>query len=304
MEHLEGARDSLTNEELDLLKTVRTHSSAAPPASPPSSRFPLLLFSHGEQMNAFLYSNLHEELASHGFIVIAVEHPGAALFVAYPDGSVVSYAEPGQNLQGRVADRVADLRFVRDQIGRLEIRGRRLKDLVSERIGVFGHSIGGMAAALLCQQPPLLDACLNMDGRLDAAPIMTGGRIAVPSRPFMYITKPFRTLTDSELRSEGITRDQATTVQAGTWARDGRLLSSTSSPSYRATFHQAEHASFSDEPLLREPEDANQEKLMKILRGLVVEFFDSTVADPPGGSVATRSNGDIQVEILATQRNR
>jgi len=127
VEHLESARDSLTNEELDLLKAVQTHASADLPASPTASRFPLLLFSHGEQMNAFLYSNLHEELASHGFIIVAVEHPGAALFVAYPNGSVVPYSEPGQSLQGRVADRVADLRFVRDQIGLLEIRGRRNK---------------------------------------------------------------------------------------------------------------------------------------------------------------------------------
>jgi len=131
---------------------------------------------------------------------------------------------------------------------------------------------------------------------------MTGTGISAPSRPFMYMTKPFRTLNESELRSEGITRDQATSMQTATWARDASLLSSASSPSYRATFQQAEHASFSDEPLLREPEDANRKKSMKILRELIVEFFDSTVAEPLGRSVAARSNNDIHVEVLATQR--
>ncbi len=44
MERLEGARDSLTNDELNLLKAVRTHSSSAPAARPIQSRFPVLLF--------------------------------------------------------------------------------------------------------------------------------------------------------------------------------------------------------------------------------------------------------------------
>jgi hypothetical protein len=114
MEHLEAAGSSLTDDELGLLKTARTHSFAAPAATPPPRRFPVLLFSHGEEMNAFLYSNFHEELASHGYVVIAVDHPGAALFAAYTDGAVVSCSEAGQNLRRRVADRTVDLGFVRD----------------------------------------------------------------------------------------------------------------------------------------------------------------------------------------------
>src|SRR5262249_2095411 len=143
----------------------------------------------------------------------------------------VTYSEPEPDLRDRIADLAADLRFVRDQVRRLEIRGRRLEDVVSERIGAFGHSSGGLAAGLLCQQPPLVDAGLNMDGRWAATPIVTGAGISVPSKPFMYVTKPFRTLTDSELQAQGLTRDQAANAQNETWVRDGRLLGSASAPS-------------------------------------------------------------------------
>ena len=299
VEHLEAAGSLLADDELSLLKTVRTHSFAAPAAAPPRRGFPLLLFSHGEQMNAFLYSSLNEELASHGFVVVAVDHPDAALFAAYPDGTVVPYSQAGQDLRARVVDRAADLRFVRDQVSMLDVGDRRLKDLVSGRVGVFGHSNGGIAAALMCQQAPVVDACLNLDGRLDGAPVMTKEGVPPPSRPFMYLTKPFRALTDAELRAEGITRDQATKEQADTWARDGRLLSGGAPPSYRVTLNQAAHESFSDEPLLREPGDESNLKLMSTVRGLVVEFFDTELNGPERKLAASRSAKYVEVELLA-----
>lgn len=303
MEHLEATGNSLSDDELALVKTVRTHSYAARPATPPPTRFPVLLFSHGEQTNAFLYSNLNEDLASHGYVVIAVDHPGAALFSAYPDGTVVPYSEAAQNLRQRVIDRAGDLRFVRDQIHTLELRGRRLEELVSTRVGVLGHSAGGIAAALLCQQSPIVvDACLNLDGRLGGAPVIIGGGIPAPSRPLMYMTKPFRRLTDAELRAQGITRDQATKEQDDTWARDGRLLSSGAAPSYRVTLYQATHESFSDEALLREPGDPNNVKVMRTVRALIAKFFDTVLTRSQQGDVGSKSDSDVEIEILVGRR--
>jgi dienelactone hydrolase len=302
MEGVDRARGAVTEDELGLLKMTETHSTAAAPVVPTSRRFPVLLFSHGEQTNAFLYSNLHEDLASRGYVVVGVDHPGAALFVTYSDGSVTLYSGDAENLSERVAERAADLRFVRERIRTLVVSGRRLEDVASERVGVFGHSAGGVASGLLCQQPPLADACLNLDGRLNAAPFTVGAGIPSPSRPFMYITKPFRTLSDSELRAEGITREEATSTQANTWARDRRLLASAGPPSYRVTLRHAEHSSFSDESLLRHAEDPNSLKLMTMMRDLVAQFFDATLAGGERSSVASTSDDDLEVEVLAREQ--
>jgi len=300
MEGLDHAGRSVTEEELSLLQLTETHSAAAAPAVPASQRFPVLLFSHGEQTNAFLYSNLHEDLASRGYVVVGVDHPGAALFVTYSDGSVAPYLEAA-DLSERVAERAADLRFVRDRLYTLVMGGGRLEDVASGRVGVFGHSAGGIASALLCQQPPVVDACLNLDGRLNAAPFKVGAGIPPPSRPFMYITKPFRKLSDAQLSAEFVTHEQAAITQANTWARDGRLLASAGPPSYRVTLHHAEHGSFSDEPLLLDPEDANSVKLMTITRGLVAQFFNTTLTGSQRGSVASTSNDDLEIEVLAQE---
>lgn len=299
MEGLGRARGSVTDGELALLEMAETHSTAAALAVPTSGRFPVLLFSHGEQTNAFLYSNLHEDLASRGYVVVGVDHPGPALFVAYPDGSVALYSEDAESLSHRVAERAADLRFVRDRIRTLVAGGQRLGDVASGRVGSFGHSAGGIASALMCQQPPLADACINLDGRLDAAPFVASAGVPVPSKPFMYITKPFRRLSDAELRAEGITRQEATSTQASAWARDGRLLASAGPPSYRVTLRHAAHGSFSDEPLLRGSHDAKSLRLMTMIRDLVAQFFDTTLAGSQRRSVAPQRNDQLELEVLA-----
>jgi hypothetical protein len=118
----------------------------------------------------------------------------------------------------------------------------------------------------------------------------------------MYITKPFRTLSDAELRAESITREEATSTQTNTWARDGRLLTSAGPPSYRVTLHHAEHSSFSDEPLLLDAEDAKSLKLMTMTRDLVAQFFDTTLAGSQRSSVASTSDDDLEVEVLAREQ--
>jgi hypothetical protein len=117
----------------------------------------------------------------------------------------------------------------------------------------------------------------------------------------MYITKPFRRLSDAELSAEGITREEATNTQANTWARDGRLLAGAGPPSYRVTLHHAEHGSFSDEPLLLDAEDANSLKLIMMIRGLVAQFFEATLTGSQRGSIASISNDDLEIEVLAQE---
>lgn len=55
-------------------------------------KFPVVIFSHGYGQYSGFNSSLHQELASHGFVVIALSHPHETPFALLPDGSVpVSY---------------------------------------------------------------------------------------------------------------------------------------------------------------------------------------------------------------------
>jgi pimeloyl-ACP methyl ester carboxylesterase len=194
------------------------------------------------------------------------------------------------------------LRFIQRHLKQLRIAGRSLGELVSGRLGALGHSDGGMVATRLCQEAPVVDACLNMDGRAAGAPIVTEDGIPAPRRPFLYLTKPFRALTDSELAADGLTRDQATQVQTEARERDRRLLTAARQPTYRATLHEAGHESFSDEPLLLDSTDDRALRLMQSIRHLVLDFFNATLVDSGRRLLTARRTEDLELEVIVGRR--
>jgi dienelactone hydrolase len=113
-------------------------------------RCPLLLYSHASGGHRRQSSFLCGHLASHGYIVAAVDHTGntAADFAARAKriaaGEVLAPAEADARLRQTIADRVPDLRFLlAEMLGRApaELSGR----IDDERVGFVGWSFGGWA---------------------------------------------------------------------------------------------------------------------------------------------------------------
>jgi dienelactone hydrolase len=145
------------------LRLVRTHAAWFAPLAPPSepSGWPVVTFDHG--LGGFRSQNTYlvEELASHGAVVVALDHPGDALATTLPDGTTLSYrglpnaAAPGY--AGAVvalgarwrADTVALLAMLSDlaPAGDLADFAGAL-DL--ERVVTVGHSAGGGVAVEVC----------------------------------------------------------------------------------------------------------------------------------------------------------
>ena len=86
------------------LPVVGVHARAAAPARP--GRLPVVLLSPGGGASTVLYQALAEDLASHGYLVVAVDDPGDAP-VELADGQIVPVAPASSGNH-----RVADLRFV------------------------------------------------------------------------------------------------------------------------------------------------------------------------------------------------
>jgi dienelactone hydrolase len=158
------------------LRLVRTHAAWFAPLAPPSepSGWPVVTFDHG--LGGFRSQNtyLAEELASHGAVVVALDHPGDALGTTLPDGTVIPYvglphaAAPGYAAavvalgERWQADTSALLQFLADlaPVGDLADFAGAL-DL--QRVVASGHSTGGGVAVEVCQAWAGCRATLSLD---------------------------------------------------------------------------------------------------------------------------------------------
>jgi dienelactone hydrolase len=183
---------------LDMLAGVRTHSVTAAPAA--SGSFPMLVFSHGGFSYVWQNTPLMEHLASHGYVVWSVSHPGGSGGVCYPDGTVVTYdesllqevlafgAEPSYpaRFTGDVDTRLRlvrahaegplariqrqwaeDMRAVLEAVtaGRVEGAAAELVDHCDvTRVGALGMSLGGAAAVSAAHADPRIRVAVNLDG--------------------------------------------------------------------------------------------------------------------------------------------
>jgi len=122
--------------------------SAAPDAATaPGPRRPLILLSHGNGGMASQLAWLGSALAAHGFVVVAVNHPG--------NNALDDYTVEGMSLWWL---RAVDLRAVIDAL----LDDKTFGSLIDPaRIGAAGHSLGGytvIAAAGGISNPALLEA--------------------------------------------------------------------------------------------------------------------------------------------------
>jgi predicted dienelactone hydrolase len=71
------------------LSRVKTHSMLDVPVKPARRAWPLVLFNHGFWSYPEQNTALMERLASHGYVVVSIGHPGDAVEMRFADGSAV-----------------------------------------------------------------------------------------------------------------------------------------------------------------------------------------------------------------------
>jgi predicted dienelactone hydrolase len=108
--------------------------------SPIKQPFPLVVISHGVASDRYTFAYLAEHLASYGFAVAVLEHPGsnAKRFQQYFAG----LAEPPEPKE--FIDRPLDIKFLLDELQRRETFDPKLKGKLNfEQVGAIGQSFGG-----------------------------------------------------------------------------------------------------------------------------------------------------------------
>ncbi|MGW4254980.1 alpha/beta hydrolase family protein [Streptomyces californicus] len=274
---------------LDGLPRARTHAVPGAPVAEDGGPFPVVLFSPGLGGVRTQNTAWAEELASHGYVVAAVDHPYDAAAVVLSDGRILrtrvtATGDPAKDealAVGWTRTRAADLRAV---LSRLERAGSGGADgplagrLDTGRVAVAGHSIGGAAALVAAREDARFDAVVDLDGYPHGT---DGGRV---EQPVLALTQEIGPDTDPDYLP-----------------RLTRVLESGAAVNYRLTVPGAAHLTFTDAPLYLPPVPGvvgslGRTESIRTTADATRAFLDATLRGSPGDlRSALAAHGEVTV---------
>jgi predicted dienelactone hydrolase len=294
------------------LALVRTHAAVGVPLARVRERYPVVLFSPSWTGRRDQNIVQMEELASHGFLVVGVDHPYSTAVTVFPDGRVAetelgdwmdyssdeSFSDCVRTSEAQLRIRAADMRFVLDELERLDggDRDHLLTGRIDlARVGVFGHSFGGAVSAEVCLTDPRFKGGANLDGVYFGGP-----KTKSIGKPFLVFFDDTPTPTDAELATAtGRVRRELTFI-----AEDERCIRQrlTESGGYLVSLNGARHMNFCDSPLyspIRRFTRAGPilpERAMEIINAYLVAFFRASLNGADEALLTTTSSPYPEVE--------
>lgn len=269
---------------LDAWKSIRTNSVLDAPLSNKQSKFPLLLLSPGRGSSRSNYTMLAEELASYGYIVVCIDHPYTAV-TTLPDGRVISSKQDARStnasneiIKELVQDASKDASFILNQLssnGRSNPTKKFYKYIDRKRIGMLGHSLGGITAFEVCRTDNRFKACANLDAIFPGKDLT--GEVKTPS----LIIRSNPVYSDEDLAKRRLSREQwDKTFQGFKALFESMLPKQKNVPGYIVMIKGTEHISFNDAPFVMPSKIISKAGHIDYSRGFMImshyirSFFD------------------------------
>jgi len=290
----------LPPEMLDKWSNLRTHAVSRAQAVAKPTTFPLIIFSPGFGVSRVNYTAIVEELASHGLIVLTLDHPYAGLTV-FPDGRVLSFSPAGggdDELRLRVEEMARDAIFILDSILQSKTELGQFSTRVDRKhITVTGHSLGGMMALEALRQDGRFSSAIDFDGSPVGKATLEG-----LSRPILVmLNQPDRAhRPPSEMK----------VARRKEWTD---LIEKKQAPSILVTVANTTHMSFSDAAFVVPPErlakigaviDAH--RLLEIITRTVFAFTGPIAPAEKASQVrkTLRPYSEVEIETFNMEAER
>ena len=284
------------------MPSVNTHASWGVSLSTARKRYPLLVFSHGMNSARFYYTGLMEELASHGYVVAAIDHTFWGPGVAFPSGRVVQFEdgmeardqlnadEIDQMMWAGVSAMVTDEVFVEQKMAELDSDSTPSNlfhnRLNLSQVGAIGHSMGGYAATRACLEYSAFKVCASLDGLNQYIYL----RPAASSKPFLL-------LLNSTWGTQFVSQSLAKRYLAA--YADPRVF----------IVEGTKHNSFSDVPVLspvsRAKAPSDPIKAQRVITAEVLAFFDKNLGSEDSKAQGTPTPAglmDVDLRQLANRK--
>jgi dienelactone hydrolase len=155
---------------------VHAHSLHDAPVSPQQAAYPVVLLRGGASVQVRNYTTLAEDLASHGYVVVGIDAPYRTGRVVFPDGRSLERRPENDpdmfegealfQLGATLVDNwAADMTFAVDRLEQLNASDERFHGKLDlQKIGAFGHSLGGAEALEFCHNDARCKTAINVDG--------------------------------------------------------------------------------------------------------------------------------------------
>jgi dienelactone hydrolase len=249
--------------QVSTLRLMSSESSLDAEPIKDQGAFPVVILSPGYGTNVEFYTSLAGEIASHGYVVVGLNHAYDVAAVELSDGSIAPFHEGEWSFSSsdyqmyiteRIKVRTADVAFALDQLTLLntDSQGRFAGLLDLGSVAAAGHSLGGVTASEVCKADPRFKSCLNWDGLQAGSPFSTDFEASPPSQPFLFLTK------EAALNPRQI--DNFKSMRESYWV----------------TIHGASHDSFTDGPSLMPsllPIPNRADRLMDLIQKYTLAFL-------------------------------
>ena len=294
------------------LRLIKTHASQAVPIATTAAPYPVIIYT--PSWGGFKTDNTFQtqELASHGYIAIGLEHACSVPMAIYPSGRVIrsnlsadytsSEAAMAKFLivaRSQLDLRTQDVRFILDRLPALNAHPSLTGNLNLNKIGIFGHSFGGAVAAQAWSIDTRLKAGLNMDGLMFGSSAQTGA-----TQPSLFMNSDYPRPTAAELLSTNGSKRRG--QQTDEWGFQQRERWFQQHGGYNLTLLGATHMSFSDYPLRSRFGGGSKitpERAMQIVNRYTVAFFDRHLKEIDSPLLAPKSVSPFPEVIFQNFRN-
>lgn len=263
----------------DAYTYVNPHGYLSPPIEEKEGGYPVIIFSHGYDGVYQIYTSLIEDLVSHGFIVVSINHPYIAGITVFPNGKTIyvssipsNYSEANKWRSIALRSAVDDAKFVLSEIEDMNFTHPNFIGCFDlSKVGMYGHSFGGGATAICCYEDERFKAGLTLDGFFDSNNVYGGIK-----KPFLMMMAESRITQDPYFNDiwENFTAD-----------------------AYAVWINGSEHYSFTDVGILLKhlipaipPKllgfgDIDPKRMVNITKSIVVAFFEKYLKGSPINSL-------------------